>query len=245
MKCNTFNRRGFTLVELVMVIVILGIIASVVTRQISTSVETAQYEKTKNELDQLAFAIAGNPRAHTAGTRTDFGYVGHVGALPLSLDNLAVNPGGYATWRGPYIIRGMENDDFKLDAWNVAYQYSNTLLRSVGSGANIDKIFAASTDHLLNNTVSGYIRDANGEQPGTTFKDSLTVIITYPDGTGGVNNVAAIPSASGRFSFAGVPVGNHSLRLIYLPDSDTISLAVSVEAGARVKLDLTFPADLW
>jgi len=162
----TKDKRGFTLIELVIVIILVGILATIATRKMSVSIETAQYEQTKKELDQLARAIVGNPEVFVNGARADFGYVGDVGALPPNLDALVQNPGGYATWDGPYMATGFESDGFKKDAWDVNYVYTDTLIRSTGSGSNIDKLFANSSADLLNNVVEGVVVDAGNAMPG-------------------------------------------------------------------------------
>ena len=239
------NNRGFTLIELVMVIIIVGILATVAVRKLSTSLETAKYEHTMKELNALAQAIAGNPSLYSEGSRTDFGYVGDVGSLPPNLDALVTNPGGYSTWDGPYISRGVDLNEFKTDGWNIPYTFSDTLIRSTGSGGNIDKLFATSSSALLNNTVRGYLVDADDEMPGTIYRDSLQVRLTYPDGSGNLTTSAINPTAQGSFSFSGVPVGNQILSVVYIPDSDTTTYTVSVTPQADVKIAITFPADLW
>lgn len=239
------NNRGFTLIELVIVIVIVGILATVAVRKLSTSMDTAKYEHTMKELNSLAEAITGNPALYAEGARTDFGYVGDVGSLPLNLDALVTNPGGYSTWDGPYISRGIDLNEFKTDGWNIAYTFSDTLIRSTGSGGNIDKLFAVSSSALLNNTVSGYLVDADDEMPGTIYRDSLQVRLTYPDGSGNLTISTINPTAQGSFSFTGVPVGNHTLNVIYTPGSDTTTYTVSVTPQSVTKMAVTFPADLW
>jgi len=239
------NSVGFTLIELIMVIIIAGVLATVAARKMTASIEAAKYEQTKKELDQLAWAIVGKPALYTEGARADFGYVGDVGALPPNLDALVRNPGGYTTWHGPYIDTGFGGDDFKRDAWNVLYTYTDTLLRSTGSGSNIDKIFAPSTAALLNNTIVGYVVDANNNMPGTVYKDSLVIQLSYPNGAGGMTTASVNPTSKGNFSFTNVPIGNHTLLVIYNPDTDTVSFTISVLPGRTIKLPVIFPADLW
>ena len=62
----------------------------------------ARTETTIARMDMLARAIAGDPNLISGGVRSDFGYVGDVGALPSNLDQLVTNP-GYSTWGGPYV----------------------------------------------------------------------------------------------------------------------------------------------
>ena len=54
------------------------------------------------DADRLAHAVAGDPDLVAGGTRSDFGYVGDIGALPSDWDDLVTNP-GYSTWNGPYV----------------------------------------------------------------------------------------------------------------------------------------------
>jgi len=207
-----YDRRGFTLIELVMVIAVIGIISAVATVKMLPSLETARYEATKAEMLSLAYAIAGNPDVYTNGARSDFGYVGDIGSLPPDLDALAFNP-GYSTWDGPYIKADFVSNDFKQDAWEVDYIYSGTLLRSTGSGSNIDKQFVPNISDLLTNSVSGYLLDADSEMPGFVYNDSISINLIYPDGSGNIATNSINPGANGDFTFSGIPVGNQTLIL--------------------------------
>jgi prepilin-type N-terminal cleavage/methylation domain-containing protein len=57
MKANNLKRHGFTLIELMVVIVILAILATLVTRAVSSAIGRAKEAAIKLELDQLAGAI--------------------------------------------------------------------------------------------------------------------------------------------------------------------------------------------
>ena len=242
---NPYNQKGFTLIELVLIILLLGVIASVAVRNMSTSINTSQHEHTKQELDQLAYAIAGNEQVYTNGSRTDFGYIGDVGSLPPNLQALYTNPGGYTSWDGPYITNGTANNDYLKDAWSIDYVLSSTSIRSTGSGSNIDKDFAASSAALLSNNLNGYIIDASGQAPGDIYKDSLNVRMQYPNGSGGYSTISVIPDKAGNFAFSSLPIGVHTLSVIYIPDSDTVTYSVAIEPESSNKLAITFPADLF
>jgi general secretion pathway protein G len=239
------STRGFTLVEVVMVIIIIGILSAVAVKQVVTTVDTAKYDQTEQELDQLAFAIRGDPAAYGFGTRSDFGYVGDVGAFPPNLDALVQNPGAYSSWKGPYIDKGIGASDFKTDGWGSGYTYADTLLRSSGSGSDIDKLFANSHADLLANHVAGYISDANRGAPGSVYKDSVWIQLTHPNGTGGMKTDSLHPNADGYFIFSNIAIGNVSLRVVYRPATDTITVPVTVYPSRDAKLSIVFPADLW
>jgi type II secretory pathway pseudopilin PulG len=245
MRGNRLNSRGFTLIELVIIILIIGVIGTVAMLRMNETIYSAQYEQTKQEMDNLAQALVGNPEVLSDGARTDFGFVGDNGVLPSTMDDLVQNPGGWSTWDGPYMGTGLNTDDFKRDAWNSVYTLTDTLIRSTGSGGNIDKVYANSSSALLSNSVVGWVRDASGQAPTAANADLITVILNYPNGAGGMANVVANPSADGRFVYTGVPIGNHTLRVIFTPDSDTIGMPIAVYPGRDVSLDIIFSADLW
>ena len=243
MQVTHNDKRGFTLIETIIVMLIIGIVAAVAMRKMNKTVESAQYEQTKKEMDHLAMAIVGNPEVYSRGARTDFGYVGDVGAFPNNLDDLVTNP-GYATWDGPYVKRTFDNNAFKQDGWGTNYTYSDTLIRSTGSGSDIDKKIATSSA-VLSNAVAGYIVDANRQMASGAYKDSVLVSLIYPDGSGGTSVATVNPDDHGQFAFSGIPIGNHTLRVVYTPDTDTTTYSVAVYPGKDVALDIVFPADLW
>ena len=238
------DERAFTLIEVVIVILVIGIIAGVATRKMSSTMETARTERTLSEMDQFARAITGDADLYSGGVRTDFGYIGDVGNMPPNLDALRFNPGGYATWNGPYISQGIAGS-YGKDAWGSDYVYNDTLLRSVGSGTNIDRLIAANSDILLRNQISGYIVDANNEPPGLEYRDSIVAVLTYPDGIGSLTTIATNPDLKGNFAFDNIPVGNHTLQVIYIPHTDTVTWNICVMPAGDTRLALTFPADLW
>lgn len=245
MICRLHQERAFTLVELVIIIVVIGILATVATRQLQPSIEAAKFEQTKLEMDQLAWAIAGNPDARANGARTDFGYVGDIGSLPLDLDALTTNPGGFTNWQGPYIEPGAQGWEFKRDAWGADYQLAGTILRSTGSGQTIEKVICPQATDLTSNRVAGLLRNADGAMPGPLWADSIVIRLVHPNGAGVLAASLTTPSRNGTFDFAGVPIGNHRLELLYLPTDDTLRYSVCVQPGRTTYIEIISPVDLW
>lgn len=136
---------GFTLVELVLIIVVLGVVAAVAIPKIGDLITGSKTNATKEEMMRLKAAIMGNPAATSGGRFSDRGYRGDVGSFPPNLTGLVTRPGGVAVWNpytrlgwhGPYI--DSTGGEYLQDAWRVNYVYDSTArtITSTGSGTNI------------------------------------------------------------------------------------------------------------
>jgi prepilin-type N-terminal cleavage/methylation domain-containing protein len=241
------SQKGMTLIELAMVIIIVGILSGVAMKTMDAAISAAKVESTKKEMEALAEAIVGNPDIISSGFRVDFGYVGDVGALPPNLDALAVNPGGYSTWKGPYIRNAFAEaaEDYKKDAWNVPYDYSGDItIISTGSGNNITKQIAGSASDLTANSIQGTVTDAEGIPPGIYFSD-VTISVVYPDGMGGTTTASTNPSTNGNYSFSSIPIGNHTITAVNMATNDTLLSYVTVPPKSTVINNLRFGSALW
>lgn len=136
------GQKGFTLTELVIIIVTLGILAAVAIPKFSDMADSSKISATKQGLASLKSAIIGNPQAISGGKYVDRGFEGDVGTAPNNLVDLAVKPDSLPSynkftslgWNGPY-IDDAENS-YLTDAWGVAYVYqraSRTILSVGGS----------------------------------------------------------------------------------------------------------------
>ncbi len=244
---NIFSEPGFTFLEMVIIIVIIGILSTVAMRGIDNALEGGRFEATVEEMNQLVHGIVGNPGLYSGGVRTDFGYFGDVGSLPPNLDALVTNP-GYGTWDGPYITRDFTQDPngFKTDGWGNLYTYTGGVtITSSGGGSTITRNIADNSSDLTSNTVSGVILDGLGISPGSDAAN-VTVKITHPNGSGSVTTKTTSPAGSGVYSFTNqIPAGNHLMQAIYSTTADTTSVYVSVLPGSDAVVNLRIPGDLW
>ncbi|MCP4704748.1 MAG: prepilin-type N-terminal cleavage/methylation domain-containing protein [candidate division Zixibacteria bacterium] len=225
------NSNGFSLIELLIVIIVIGIAISVGMQWMGASIDDYRQIKTEREMAVIASAIVGNSGLFSNGKRSDFGYVGDIGAFPPNLIALYQNPGSYSTWDGPYILTGFTQDSlgYKTDEWGQLYAYTGSIsITSSGSGSTITKKLAdASSDYLLN-SFDGTIADSDDSLPGTTYDDSISIEVTIPNGSGGTLSKTYNPDSTGIFSLDSLPVGTHPLDLIYIPGNDTLSRFVTI-----------------
>ncbi|UCD94958.1 MAG: carboxypeptidase regulatory-like domain-containing protein [Candidatus Zixiibacteriota bacterium] len=240
------SQKGMTLIELVMVIIIIGILAGIAMKSMDSAIEAGRFESTRKELNHLARAIVGNPDLVNNGSRIDFGYVGDVGALPASLDELVAAPGGYSTWRGPYISSDFvqSGDDYKTDAWGVEYAYTGLTITSTGSGSNITKQLAGALPDLTANVIRGTVLDAEGLPPGAQ-SGSVEISLNCPDGAGSTVTTTVNPSAGGNYNLPNIPIGTHSVTAVNTTTGDTVISYVTVSPRSQVVNNIRFGYALW
>ena len=232
------SKRGFTLIELS---ISLGIISLLVTGTFfvtSFGMDSARQTETIENLTTLKRAIVGDPKIVSKESRTDFGYVGDMGSLPASLENLwfkgsqpafvfdDANKTG-AGWAGPYIQPvAMEfTNDIAVDAWGNPIQYvvqngtssvtgQQYVARISSNGIDgtpntADDIIVEIYSTEARSTVTGYIRDDSGNPiPG------LTVQTNYPSNGVLQTSALATTDSTGAYTFTNIPMGNRSVTVL-------------------------------
>lgn len=135
---------GFTLVELVIVIVVLGIVAGVVIPRIGPLTEQSKVNATREEMLRIKTAIRGDPSLIAGSEYINRGFEGDVGYAPSQLRDLARKPDSIPAydrftrvgWNGPYV--DSSGQDYLYDAWGLLYSYNPTARTITSIGADPD-----------------------------------------------------------------------------------------------------------
>lgn len=101
------DARGFTLLELLVVLVILGLLVGIVAPRFFGQVGKSEMKVAKAQIKALEDALDQY--------RLD---VGHYPATDQGLAALNAQPTGEARWQGPYLKKSVPNDP-----WGSPYQY--------------------------------------------------------------------------------------------------------------------------
>lgn len=203
MTAKTRLDRGVTLLELLVVLMILSLILTAAIKTWDVTLQRGRIEQTNRKLEQLASVIVGDPNYVVAGRRVDFGYVGDMGELPLTLADLVVRPtrADTNTWKGPYIRSTFDEsrDGFRMDPWGdsivygrAVYGLDSLFVRSYGGAGLVDRTkwttryFGYRWTDLLQDTVAGTVVDVKGAPPDSalfvngTANGIVRVYLEYP-----------------------------------------------------------------
>ena len=110
MRVNVRRRSGFTLLELVVVIIVLGLLAGIVAPQIIGRLSEAKSTTAKTQIELLSVALDGYRLDNGSYPTTDQGL-----AALRERPTRAPVP---ANWRGPYLRKPVP-----LDPWGRPYVY--------------------------------------------------------------------------------------------------------------------------
>jgi general secretion pathway protein G len=99
--------RGFTLVELLVVVLIVGLLTGIVAPRLLGHIGRSEATAAKGQIDAFSKAVQAY--------RID---MGRLPAPTEGLQALVVKPGNEPRWRGPYI-----NGEIPNDPWGMPYQY--------------------------------------------------------------------------------------------------------------------------
>lgn len=106
-KASMLRQQGFTLLELLVVMVIIGLLAGYVGPKYFAQIGKSEVKATRAQIDSLEKALDQY--------RLD---VGHYPTTEQGLPALMKQPAGESRWQGPYLKK-----DVPADPWGMAYQY--------------------------------------------------------------------------------------------------------------------------
>lgn len=95
---NFYKTAGFSLLEMLLVITLLGMMSLTAVVLTEGSDDQARYDDTKNRLLAIKRAIIGDTSRTINGEPEISGFVADMGRMPLSVQELLENVSGVATW---------------------------------------------------------------------------------------------------------------------------------------------------
>ncbi len=104
MRLGPAAARGFSLIEILIVLVLIGVVAGMVARNVAGGRQKGLYNVAKSQVQQLSGKIEE--------------YALDAGSPPERLDALVSQPGDSSNWNGPYA----KEKDLK-DPWGTQMQY--------------------------------------------------------------------------------------------------------------------------
>ncbi|TFB13518.1 prepilin-type N-terminal cleavage/methylation domain-containing protein [Candidatus Marinimicrobia bacterium MT.SAG.4] len=258
------RRDGFTLMELIVVMALLGILTSVGINIVLRTLEAQKADSTLLEMETIKRAIAGDPSLIINGRRADFGYYGDMGIMPATLTDLITQGSQPALtndttyfiiygWGGPYLSKSFEGESNTAieDSWRNAYIYSN----SKTINASGDSVYGIITSLGANGVGGGEGYDADidleilkREVVSTVYGSAYTidgnpmvsgkVYLRKPNGTASLKIVSVVTGLQGTYSFSGVSRGARTLSFKAVGGIETniksILVAESAVAVPRV-----------
>ena len=108
-KIRIGKNKGFTLIELMIVIIILGLLAALVGPKLFGKVDTAKFKAAKAQIELFGTALDA--------LRLD---VGRYPTTDEGLKALREKPSGMENWKGPYLPK-----EIPLDPWDNPYVYKS------------------------------------------------------------------------------------------------------------------------
>lgn len=101
---HSLAQRGFTLLEILIVLGIIGVIAAIVAGNVAGQADKANVDIAATQIAKIEGAVV-NFRQHTK-------------RLPNNLDELVTQPSGVKHWVGPYV-----KEEQLMDPWGTKLQY--------------------------------------------------------------------------------------------------------------------------
>jgi prepilin-type N-terminal cleavage/methylation domain-containing protein len=224
------KQTGFTMLEMVIVIAIIAILAALITPIAVDQISQKRLDVCRDELKVIKKAIVGDPGLIEGGVRTSFGFVGDLGIIPASLNDLlgqGTLPGtqtdvnGFTWgWRGPYINEikdPWDNDYFYASYWPtsppdpllqdlplvIARVWSRGPNGLDDSGAGDDLTIDIRTDEAFSMISGNTLDECN---VSVQFQQ---IIATYPVGTGTLSQIVITPALNDfiyNFTYP-IPIG--------------------------------------
>ncbi len=241
--------KGFTLIEIIVCLAVFGVLLGTM---IPLGIQISFKRREQHSLDELAtlkVAIAGDPQVVADGSRLSFGYIGDMGNLPASLEDL-YKKGSQpafsfdstkkigAGWNGPYIDPTIVEhiETLKTDAFGNDYDYTTTPFTDSTVGATVEgRIRSKGKDSTTGGdddlSVEIFNSEAKSKVVGSVENGSgnrlsgASVTMNYPS-NGSLTTSSALTDSNGVFSFDDIPYGIRSISITSGPSSSTIVVTI-------------------
>ncbi len=251
---------GFGLVAIIIVLAMLGVAAGVAVLFVTQLRDIRGERLSRDEMTVLKEAIAGKKNLFAGAGRAEFGYVGTMGKVPSSLEDL-YKKGSQAAfsfssskrigagWAGPYITPlVIENlDSLKKDPFGNDYEYTgaeftrgdgkvvSVRIRSTGPDGTLDSAITASLsgdDREVDILKTEAFSTLSGfvVDSGDIGQADVAVFLNRPV-DGAATSVSTSTDGTGAYSFSDVPFG---IMIMNISSGLAVVAGTAVSGGDKI-----------